>query len=165
MYFVVDLWRNVALKPAQLGPRFEQHVQDVLRRDVEGQRLGPWGYVVCVVRVLSRARPRVQDGSGNIICPVNYQAVVYQPLKGEVVDGIVSSVNAVGFFAQCGPLKTFVSKTNFPADYELKEGIWTDGESPLAPTTQVRLRILGFKCGPEGMTAVGQIDQDFLGAI
>lgn len=165
MFFVVDLWKNVCVKPSQLGARYEQHVSDLLRNEVEGKCLGQYGYVVCVVRILIREKGRVQDGSGFVITPVKYQAVVFQPMKEEVMDGIITSVNALGFFAQCGPVKAFVSRMNFSADYEMVEGVWTDGETKLAVDKEVRLRILGFKYETNGMTAVGQIDQDYLGPM
>lgn len=140
-------------------------MSDLLRNEVEGKCLGKYGYVVCVVRILQREKGRVQDGTAHVIVPVKYQAVVFQPLRGEVMDGLITSVNAVGFFAQCGPVKAFVSKANFPSDYDMVEGVWTDGESQLQVDTEVRLRILGFKYETHGMTAVAQIDQDYLGPV
>lgn len=39
----------------------------------------------------------------------SYTAIVMKPFKGEVVDGKVSNVNKMGFFAHVGPLQVFVS--------------------------------------------------------
>jgi DNA-directed RNA polymerase II subunit RPB7 len=39
-----------------------------------------------------------------------FQAVVWRPFKGEVCDGMVSSVVSNGFFVDVGPLNVFVSK-------------------------------------------------------
>lgn len=48
-------------------------------------------------------------------------------------------------------MKYFTVFQNFPSDYEMIEGIWTDGESRLQADSQVRLRILGFKYETNGM--------------
>ena len=34
-----------------------------------------------------------------------YNAVVFRPFKGEVLDAVVETVNKMGFFAEVGPLK------------------------------------------------------------
>ncbi|EZG79386.1 DNA-directed RNA polymerase II subunit 7 [Gregarina niphandrodes] len=163
MFFIVDLHRNVCIKPGQLGPNFEQHVADTLRSDIEGRCISKYGYIVCVVRLLEREKGRVQDGSGNIIVPVKCQAVAFQPVKEEVMDGVIVSVNSMGFFAQCGPIKAFVTASNLSGDYKQHNGVWTDGSTRLGVDQDVRIRILGYKYETNGMTAVAQMDQDFLG--
>lgn len=47
---------------------------------------------------------------GLIVVPVKYQAIVCKPFRDEVIDGKVTAVNQLGFFAQCGPIRTFVSR-------------------------------------------------------
>ena len=47
---------------------------------------------------------------------MRFNAIVFRPFKGEVLDAVVTQVNKLGFFAQVGPLQVFVSKHLIPSD-------------------------------------------------
>lgn len=49
-------------------------------------------------------------GTGMAMYTISYRAVVWQPFRGEVVDGEVSQVVNNGFFVDVGALSVFVSK-------------------------------------------------------
>ncbi|KAK9174048.1 SHS2 domain found in N terminus of Rpb7p/Rpc25p/MJ0397 family protein [Cryptosporidium meleagridis] len=173
MFFFVELWRNISVKPSQLGPRYNEHIDDILRSQVEGQQAPPYGYVVCVIKIILKQPGRVQDSTGLIIVPVKYQAIVYRPIKGEVVDGVVESVNELGVIVDCGPLKrVFVSQSALPENMVYKSGI--DGQSSrvyidtktqiqIKQNSQVRLRLRGVN--NETLSAVAEMNSDFLGPI
>lgn len=59
----------------------------------------------------------MEDHSGQAVFEVKYQAIVFRPFKGEVLDAIVYNVSKMGFFAQAGPLEIFVSTHLIPTDY------------------------------------------------
>lgn len=140
---------------------------------VEGQRAAPYGYVICVIKIILKQPGRVQDSTGLIIVPVKYQAIVYRPIKGEVVDGVVESVNELGVIVDCGPLRrVFVSHSALPENMVYKSGI--DGQNSRAyidtktqlqikQQTQVRLRLRGVN--NETLSAVAEMSSDFLGPI
>ncbi len=52
---------------------------------------------------------RIQDTTGEIIYKVKFQALVFRPIPGEVLDGVVSHVTNDCFIIQSGPLEAFVS--------------------------------------------------------
>lgn len=56
------------------------------------------------------SEPKVAPGTGMAMYTISYRAVVWQPFRGEVVDGEVSQVVANGFFVDVGALGVFVSK-------------------------------------------------------
>ncbi|KAH8740239.1 DNA-directed RNA polymerase II [Cryptosporidium ryanae] len=173
MFFFVELWRNISVKPEQLGPRYNEYIDDILRNQVEGQRAPPYGYVICVIKIILKEPGRVQDSTGLIIVPVKYQAIVYRPIKGEVVDGVVESVNELGVIVNCGPLKrVFVSQSALPENMIYKSGI--DGEGTRAyidsetqiqikQYSNVRLRLRGVN--NETLSAVAEMASDYLGPL
>ncbi|KAF8817730.1 Dna-directed Rna polymerase II RPB7 [Cardiosporidium cionae] len=169
MYFVVEQWKNISVKPNQLGPRYEQCIEEMLRHSVEGQCDATFGYVVCVIRVVHREAGRIQDGTGMIVVSVRYQAIVFKPFKGEVLDGIVTDVNRLGFFVQAGPLKVFVSRSAMPDGYEYNDDAsfpcFTDSEVTIKPQYEVRLRLQGVRFDRSNMFAIGTINADFLGPV
>lgn len=52
---------------------------------------------------------KIMPSTGQARFKCSYTAIVMKPFKGEVVDGKVSNVNKMGFFAHVGPLQVFVS--------------------------------------------------------
>ncbi|EEA08561.1 DNA-directed RNA polymerase II subunit RPB7, putative [Cryptosporidium muris RN66] len=173
MFFFVELWKNISLSPNQLGPRYDEHIDDILRSQVEGQWITSFGYVVCVVRILLRQPGRIQDGTGLIIVPIKYQAIVYRPMKGEVIDGTVESVNELGIIVNCGPLKrVFVSQSALPENISYSSGVdgstaraYLDSKSQLQikQNTEVRVRLRGVN--HETLSAVAEMNSDYLGPV
>lgn len=85
MYFVVEQWKLINLKPCQLGPNYQQNIEEMLRDQVEGHCTNKYGYVVCVIRIVQNDMGRVQDGTAMIVVNVKYQAIVFKPFKDEVI--------------------------------------------------------------------------------
>jgi DNA-directed RNA polymerase II subunit RPB7 len=81
---------------------------------VEGTCAGRYGYIIAVVAITTMGRGLLQPGTGLAKFDIEYSAVVFKPFKNEVVDGIVSTVNKIGFWADVGPLQVFVSQHLIP---------------------------------------------------
>lgn len=88
-----------------------QMLKSKLLQDVEGTCTGQFGYIICVMdgMKIDIGKGRVIPGSGSAEFEVKYRAIVWRPFKGEVVDGIVTTVNNHGIFVDVGPLRVFIS--------------------------------------------------------
>jgi len=85
---------------------------------VEGTCSGRYGYIIGVLGKPGVGKGFVvEDHSGQAVFEVKYQAIVFRPFKGEVLDAIVYHVSKMGFFAQAGPLELFVSTHLIPSEY------------------------------------------------
>ncbi|CDR95811.1 DNA-directed RNA polymerase II, putative [Babesia bigemina] len=169
MYFVVEQWKIINVKPSQLGPSYQQNIEEMLRNQVEGHCSSKYGYVVCVIRIIKNEIGRVQDGTGMIVVNVKYQAIVFKPFNDEVLDAVVTDVNKLGFFAQAGPLKAFVSRTaiqpSFVYDNDAANPCYSDGTISIKPQTEVRMRIQGIRYDNSNMFAIATVNADYLGAF
>ncbi|CAM0137707.1 unnamed protein product [Umbelopsis sp. WA50703] len=94
----------------------QTQLNDKLYADVEGTCSGRFGYIITVVRIHTIGKGKILPGSGLAEFKVKYQAIVFKPFKGEVVDAVVTTVNKMGFFADVGPLQVFVSSHLIPSD-------------------------------------------------
>ena len=58
---------------------------------------------------------RIQDTTGEVIYKVKFSALVFKPFKGEVLDGIVKSIDSDGrgLVIEAGPLEAFISAQVF----------------------------------------------------
>jgi DNA-directed RNA polymerase II subunit RPB7 len=63
---------------------------------VEGTCSGQYGYLICVTHVVAVGKGLIREGVGSATFNIKYNALVFRPFKGEVMDAVVTSVNKVG---------------------------------------------------------------------
>lgn len=173
MFFVKQLSLAVTLPPSALGGDMPARLRQQLLHDVEGTCTGRFGYVICVLNwsQIDSGKGLVMNNSGNAKFDVKYTALVWRPFKGEVVDGIVSSVNSMGFFADVGPLSIFISRHLIPSDMR-----YAPAHSPPAYIGdsdgqvvhvggKVRIKIIGTRHDVDSISAIGSIKEDYLGPL
>ncbi|GMI44745.1 hypothetical protein TrCOL_g13921 [Triparma columacea] len=175
MFYVKWIPHSVVLSPVHFGPKLYSTITRLVESSVEGTALSHYGYII---RVLEVPEDRMRGGvieydSGEVTYEVEYKALVFRPFKNEVVDSVVVDVNQLGFFAHLGPLRIFVSQHLFPSDVNGIEGGGFDGNSwvsedgvvAIREGVGVRLAIIGATVEEGNITAVGTINEDFLGLI
>ncbi len=86
------------LEPKYLGPNYQQHIHTKLLAEVDGKCNGRFGFIIAVTDLKSVGRGKVQEGTGSVVFPVKFTAIVFRPFKDEIVDGVVSTVLNVRFF-------------------------------------------------------------------
>jgi DNA-directed RNA polymerase II subunit RPB7 len=92
-----ELTHTISLHPSYFGPNMQVQLKDKLYADVEGTCTGRYGYVITVLSLHNIGKGKILPGSGLAEFKVNYQAIVFKPYKGEVLDAIVTTVNKVNF--------------------------------------------------------------------
>jgi DNA-directed RNA polymerase II subunit RPB7 len=81
--------------------------------------------IVRIIGIQEISEPTVMPGTGMAMYTISYRAVVWQPFRGEVVDGEVSQVVPNGFFVDVGALGVFVSKAvSYDISLGLAEGFY-----------------------------------------
>ncbi|KAI9354598.1 RNA polymerase Rpb7 [Zopfochytrium polystomum] len=114
MLFLKTLTHIIQLHPQHFGPRMRESLTQRLHEEVEGTCSGRFGYIISVVEVVDIGRGVLQTTTGFAEFRIIYKAIVFKPFKNQVVDGVVTTVNVMGFFADVGPLQVFVSKHSIP---------------------------------------------------
>lgn len=110
MFFLLDLHTYLLVKPEDLGPGYHFHLRDQLRQKVEGSVQERAGLIIAVAASEALDKGKLHEGTGMVMVPMKYRALVLQLFKNEVVDVEVVEVNELGFFAELGPARIFVSK-------------------------------------------------------
>merc|ERR1712060_867200 len=99
---------------------------------------------------------------------MKYQALLFRPFEGEVVDAVVTTVNKMGFFCEAGPVDIFVSNYMIPEDMEFTS-VGEPSYKSNADVTEIqkdmglRVRIVGKRIDPEELFCIGTIKDDYLG--
>lgn len=113
MFFVKDLEHRIDLHPSFFSSEAEGYIRQKLYQDVEGTNTGTM-MIIAVISIDDISEPKIAPGTGFAQFNVGYRAIVWRPFRGEVVDGMVSSVVNNGFFVDVGGLSVFVSKAVSP---------------------------------------------------
>ncbi|KAL1933264.1 hypothetical protein VTP01DRAFT_7354 [Rhizomucor pusillus] len=169
MFFLKELSHIISLHPAYLGPNMHKQIREKLYADVEGTCTGRYGYIITVVKVGDISKGKVLPGTGLAEFNVKYQAIVFKPYKGEVVDAVVTTVNKMGFFAEVGPLNVFVSSHLIPNDmhYDANNDppCYASEDQVIQKDVQVRIKLVGTRVDATEIFAIGTIKEDYLGVI
>lgn len=151
MFFLKELSLTMTLHPSYFGPRMRSYLRQKLLADVEGTCSGQYGYIVCVLdsNKLDIGDGNIIPGQGTAEFVVKYQAIVWKPFKGEVLDAVVVTVNKMGFFAYVGPLSVFVSSHLIPSDMKYDPNAnppnYSGDDQVIEKGAKVRLKIVGIR--------------------
>ncbi|CAO3609638.1 unnamed protein product [Cunninghamella blakesleeana] len=169
MFFLKELNHTITLHPSYFGPNMQFKLKDKLYADVEGTCSGRFGYIITVVSLLNISKGKILPGSGLAEFRVKYQAIVFKPYKGEVMDAVITAVNKLGFFANVGPLQVFVSNHLIPNDMKYDPNstpqCYASDDQVLQKDAQVRVKLVGTRIDATEIFAIGTIKEDYLGVI
>ena len=174
MFFVLTLSKNLVVTPEYLGPNLYFHIIDVLKRTVEGSCSPRYGYLLKVLKMGEIGEGKVKDGAGDVVFQVTYRALVFMPYPGEVLDAVITEASALGFFADAGPMRLFVSaQSNISLDYRFDQHAkplagWVNTEDigvRLEAGKTVRVRLNGMQVETNEIYGVCTIAEDFLGPV
>lgn len=162
--------RRLQIHPRYFGVKLHEFLTRQLVVEVEGSFSGRYGFVVAVLHVYDDfPAGELDEQTGFAVFPMRYQAVVFRPFKGEVLDSIVTKTTSFGFFAESGPLSIFVSHHLLPSDfkYHSESDQWqsSDGVDLIKVESAIRLRIIGLKIEAQEISATGSIKDPYLGPI
>ena len=87
------LSQTLSLHPSYFTPALRDYLIELLHSTVEGSCSGRLGYIIAVLDFKPPTRGKIVEGGAEFT--VSYEAIVYRPFRGEVVDGVVGSVNKV----------------------------------------------------------------------
>ncbi|KAG9298926.1 hypothetical protein G9A89_015948 [Geosiphon pyriformis] len=147
----------------------DDYLKKKLYADVEGTCTGRYGYIINVLQVKEISKGKVMTSVGLAEFTVKYQAIVFKPFKGEVVDGTVTQVNKMGFFAEVGPLQVFVSSHLIPSDMKFNPygnpPSYSDDVTLIEKGSHCRIKIVGTRFDATDIFAIGTIKEDFCGVL
>lgn len=175
MFFKAQLVKELKLEPQDMGKRIQEMVHARLKEAVEGKLIGNSGFVISVLNISDdwMGKGALDNSTGGAVYKVGYEAIVFRPFKNEVLDVIVSSVNAHGFVGSVGGmLDVFVHRTQMPMNdpedpqtFSNEAWVSLDGETSIKAGCGVRLRVMAIKFHPLKITGIGTIKDHYCGLL
>jgi len=171
MFYHVSLDHEVLLHPRYFGPSLLSVVKQKLFSEVEGTCSGKYGFVIAVTTIDSIGSGQILPGRGFVNYPIKYKAIVFRPIKGEVIEAIVTQVNKVGMFVEAGPLSCFISKHSIPGDMEFDPESTPpcyktkDEDVVIQVDDEIRVKVIGTRVDANDIFAIGSLMDDYLGPV
>lgn len=169
-FFVVTMHRRVQIHPRFFGVKLEEMLKQRLILEVEGSFAGRYGFIVAVLQVMKPIpMGELEETTGFAVFPLQYQAVVFRPFKGEVLDTVVTKATQHGIFAESGPLTVFVSHHCLLEDmtFDAQHATWStrDNVDRIKRDSSVRMRLIGLKIEATEISATGTVRDAYLGPL
>eukprot|EP00041_Stephanoeca_diplocostata_P032932 m.1073649 g.1073649 ORF g.1073649 m.1073649 type:complete len:170 (-) comp24235_c0_seq11:628-1137(-) len=169
MFYQMRLTHEVLLHPENFGPDIHTRIKQQLYAEVESTCSGKYGFIVSVIAIVGVGDGEIIPGRGHVLFEIKYDAVVFRPFKGEVVDAMVTAVTKAGIFADVGPLKVFVSKHWIPEDMEYDGNAnppcfkTADEADKIEVDDGIRIEILATRVDAAEIFATGSLAGEYLG--
>ncbi|CAE7440962.1 STT3 [Symbiodinium microadriaticum] len=157
-FFLMELETYLLVKPEHCGPGYHEYLLDQLRQKIEGTVQDKAGLIISVKEIEPTDKGKLHEGTGLIMVPMKYNALVLQLFKNEVVDAEVTELNKLGFFCEVGPARVFVSKSLLPEGWNYSEAetaggasfVSGDGTSWIRREVGVRVKLVATKQVTDG---------------
>ena len=117
MYTVVKIRDTVRVPPERFGEDLDEAVKDIVQKTFEGTIRRNHGLIVVVDNIVSMEDGIVIHGDGGMYQRVEFEALTFNPLLQEIVDGIVCEVVEFGAFCHIGPLDALLHMSQIMNDY------------------------------------------------
>jgi len=117
MYYLVTISDEVRIPPNRFHERLEDVAFDGLKSTYEGLVIKGLGIIVAILQVKVSPEGKIIPGDGATYHKVRFDALVYSPVEGEVVEGEVTEILDFGAFVQIGPIEGLIHISQIADDY------------------------------------------------
>jgi DNA-directed RNA polymerase II subunit RPB7 len=169
MFLVMFFEQAIIMPPSCLYKNLKDLLKAKLIEKVEGSVSEKHGYIICVLSVDDPSTGKILDTSGDVLFSIRYKAVIMKPFVGEVVDGVIEKVDQYGIHVNVGPIKVFISNSQFPPDFEYSGSnnyyISRSKNDKLSVGSEVRFRIMGVQFEGNEFHPTGTMNENYLGPL
>lgn len=149
MYKKCTLFDTVRIPPSELGDVLEDAVFRALRLKLEGRVDKSLGVIVAITAIKDIGEGHILVGDGAVYYDTTFEAIVFQPVLQEVVEGLVVEVVEFGAFVSIGALDGLLhisQITNEFISYDSKNARLVSKESSeaIGEGDRVRVRVVAL---------------------
>ena len=117
MYTLVKIHDTIRVPPERFGEDLDEAVKDIVQKTFEGTIRRNHGLIVVVDNIISLGDGIVIHGDGGMYQKVEFEALTFNPILQELVDGLVCEVVEFGAFCHIGPLDALLHMSQIMNDY------------------------------------------------
>lgn len=117
MYALVKVDDTVRVSPERFGEDLDEAVKNIVQKTFEGTIRRNHGLIVMVDNITLMGEGIVIHGDGGMYQKVQFEALTFNPILQELLDGIVCEVVEFGAFCHIGPLDALLHMSQIMNDY------------------------------------------------
>lgn len=117
MYKLLILKEVVRIPPRLFGKKVSEGALEILREQYERTVSKRFGIIISLNNSKVTSKGKIVPGDGSVFCDVEFNALVYQPVINEVVQGRISEIVEFGAFMRLGPIDGLVHVSQVANDY------------------------------------------------
>ena len=117
MYTLAKIHDTIRVPPERFGEDINEAINDIVQKTFEGIIRRNHGLIVVVDNITPLGDGIVIHGDGGMYQKVEFEALTFNPLLQELVDGIVCEIVEFGAFCHIGPLDALLHMSQIMNDY------------------------------------------------
>ncbi len=115
MYFLVLMKQHINAPPEVLGPSLKEYLIQELYKKL-GSCSNKYGFLLSIFSVESIEQGIVNQ-YGDAIFTVKFKALVFRPIKNEILDSYITDVKQMGATVKVGLFEVLIPHKNMPKDF------------------------------------------------
>jgi DNA-directed RNA polymerase subunit E' len=117
MYTLTKITDTIRVPPERFGEDLDEAIRDIVQKTFEGTIRRSHGIIVIVDNIKPLGDGIVIHGDGGMYQKVEFEALAFNPILQEIVDGIVCEIVEFGAFCHIGPLDALLHMSQIMNDY------------------------------------------------
>ena len=117
MYNLAKIKDTVRVPPERFGENLDEAIQDIVQKTFEGTIRRNYGLIVVVDNITPLGDGIVIHGDGGMYQKVEFEALTFNPILQELIDGSVCEIVEFGAFCHIGPLDALLHMSQIMNDY------------------------------------------------
>ena len=117
MYTLTKISDTIRVPPERFGENLNEAIKDIVQKTFEGTIRRSQGIIVIVDNITPLGDGIVIHGDGGMYQKVEFEALTFNPMLQEIVDGIVCEIVEFGAFCHIGPLDALLHMSQIMNDY------------------------------------------------
>ncbi|VVB61570.1 DNA-directed RNA polymerase subunit E' [uncultured archaeon] len=117
MYTLTKITDTIRVPPERFGEDLNEAIRDIVQKTFEGTIRRSHGLMVIVDNITPLGDGIVIHGDGGMYQKVEFEALTFNPILQEIVDGIVCEIVEFGAFCHIGPLDALLHMSQIMNDY------------------------------------------------
>jgi DNA-directed RNA polymerase subunit E' len=117
MYSLVRLEDTVRVPPERFSEDLDAIVREIVQKTFEGSVRRDFGLIVVVDNIEILGDGIVIHGDGGMYQKISFEALTFNPILHEIIDGVVCEIVEFGAFCHIGPLDALIHMSQIMNDY------------------------------------------------
>ena len=117
MYTLAKIKDTVRVPPERFGENLDDAVKAIVQKTFEGTIRRNYGLIVVVDNITALGDGIVIHGDGGMYQKVEFEALTFNPILQEILDGVVCEVVEFGAFCHIGPIDALLHMSQIMNDY------------------------------------------------